>query len=852
MLTKWGGYTAVISHVPLNEVPTFEKTVNERAEPSKKTALETLAALAANSTGLSGVEARKRLADAGPNAVPEAKTHPLMGFARKFWGLSAWMIELIILVSFILHKWSDLWIAIALLIVNAILSFLQEHRAAAAVSALRKRLQVTARVLRDGTWQPIPAQELVPGDVVRVRSGDFVPADTQVIEGALRVDQSALTGESREIPKTNDDTLFSGSIVKEGEATAVVTATGIKTFFGRTTQLVESAHPKLHVEEVIARVVKWLFLIVGILVGIAVIASLAEGLDLIDILPLSLVLLMSAVPVALPVMFTVSMAVGSMELARHGVLVTRLSAAEDAANMDVVCADKTGTLTMNRLTFIRALSQPGFTSEEVLRLGALASHEADQDPIDLAFMRAARDRGLLDADTKLISFTPFSPKTRRTEALVERGGIKTRVIKGALRTVAEAVGLDATAIAALEGQAADEASKGGRVFGVARSEDGKPLQLVGLAVLRDAPRPDSRRLIEELSSLGVVVKMLTGDALPVARAVAGRLGMGEIVRAPELHATNSAPGIGTAELVEESNGFAEVFPEDKFLVVKGLQVAGHVVGMTGDGVNDAPALRQAEVGIAVSGATDVAKGAASVVLTTEGLGGIVDLVRNGRAIYQRVLTWIVNKVSRTILKSGFVVVAFLVTGKFVISALGMVLIVFMTDFVKIALSTDRVQPSPKPETWNIGPLVVLAVILGVAMLVEALGLLAVGWHQFDLGGHPGQLQTFTFQTLLFFALFSIVSIRERRAFWVSRPSGILAIALLADALLGIVIGAFGLVELRPLPPTHTVLIIGFALVSCLGINDAIKRLFLQRHAALRLSASQRPTLNRKTSSHIRG
>ena len=300
---------------------------------------------------------------------------------------------------------------------------------------------------------------------------------------------------------------------------------------------------------------------------------------------------------------------------------------------------------------------------------------------------------------------------------------------------------------------------------------------------------------------------------------------------PSLRAAQDAPTAHAAELVQGSSGFAEVFPEDKFLVVESLQAAGHVVGMTGDGVNDAPALRQAEVGIAVSGATDVAKGAASVVLTTEGLGGIVDLVKNGRAIYQRVLTWIVNKVSRTILKAGFVVIAFLVTGKFVISALGMILLVFMTDFVKIALSTDHVRPSQKPETWNIGPLVTLAVLLGLVMLVEALGLLAIGWQRFDLGSDPGRLQTFTFQTLLFFALFSIVSIRERRAFWASRPSTILAAALLADAFMGILIGAFGLVDLKPLPLTYAILIVAFALVSCLGINDAIKYLFLKRFSS---------------------
>jgi magnesium-transporting ATPase (P-type) len=322
--------------------------------------------------------------------------------------------------------------------------------------------------------------------------------------------------------------------------------------------------------------------------------------------------------------------------------------------------------------------------------------------------------------------------------------------------------------------------------------------------------------------------MLSGDALPVAQAVARELGLGDVVRAVDLRATPRDTGTDTAEAALAAGGFAEVFPEDKFLVVKGLQMAGHVVGMTGDGVNDAPALRQAEVGIAVSGSTDVAKGAASVVLTSDGLTGIVDLVKNGRAVYQRVLTWIINKVSRTILKSGFVVIAFLVTGQFVISALGMVLLVFMTDFVKIALSTDRVRPSQKPETWNIGPLVTVAVVLGLVMLAEALALLAIGWNVFSLGQGDGRLATFTFLILLFFALFSIVSIRERRAFWSSRPSWPLSVALTVDAFAGAMVGGYGLGELRPLPPGQIVVVIAYALICSLLINDFVKSALVAR------------------------
>ncbi len=782
----------------------------------------------ATPAGLTTAEAEARLQRDGANEVPEKRAHPLLRLAKKFWGLSAWMIELIALLSFVLHKRADLAVALALLVVNALLSFLQEQHASAAVATLRQKLRVTARVLRDGQWSSLPARELVAGDLVRIRMGDFVLADLELVDGELRVDESALTGESAELEKAAPAAVRSGSIVRQGEATGTVTATGPRTYFGRTTQLVETAQPKLHIEAVVARVVKWLFVIVGALVAIALVASTVEGLRLVEILPLTLVLLMSAVPVALPVMFTVSMAVGSVDLAKRGVLVTQLNAAEDAANMDVLCADKTGTLTMNRPSFAGALPQPGFGDDDALRDGALASHDADRDPIDLAFLGAASERKLIADDTRRLSFVPFTPKTRYTLATVELGGDRRRVAKGALRAVAELAGVDAQALAALEARANAEAAKGVRVIAVARADGDGPMQLVGLALLHDAPRPDSRRLIEQLRALGVGVKMLTGDALGVAREIARELGIGEIVRAPELRAAHAEAKARAAELTRRSDGFAEVYPEDKFVVVESLQAAGHVVGMTGDGVNDAPALRQAEVGIAVSGASDVAKGAASVVLTTEGLGGIVDLVKGGRAIYQRVLTWIVNKISRTILKSGFVVVAFLATGRFVISALGMVLIVFMTDFVKIALSTDRVRASPQPETWNIGPIVRVAALLGVLMLVEALGLLAIGWHRFGLAADAGRLQTFTFETLLFFALFSIVSIRERRSFWSSLPSTTLSAALTADAAAGVSIAAWGLAELRPLGARELLLVIGYSLVCSLGVNDVVKSLLVAR------------------------
>jgi H+-transporting ATPase len=804
-----------------------QKSDTSVPQDARARACDALASLASSpDNGLASAIAAARLYRDGPNDVPEQKSHPVLRFLGKFWGLSAWMVELIAIVSVILHKNTDFAIALALLMVNAVLSFMQEQRASTAVSALRKRLQVSGRVLRDRIWTLIPARDLVCGDVIRLRSGDFVPADIQLITGELQIDQSALTGESQEISRGVDDLLYSGSIVRNGEATAVVVATGVRTFYGRTTQLVQNAHPKLHIEEVITRVVRWLLTIVGVQVALALAVAIPRGISLVEILPLSLVLLMSAVPVALPVMFTVSMALGSLELSRRGVLVTRLSAAEDAANMDVLCADKTGTLTLNRLSYAGALPQPGFTNEDVLRDGVAASNEADQDAIDMAFLRKAQEGHAKEAVEKTVSFTPFSAKTRRTEAVIKRDGRQLTVMKGALRTIAAAAGLDDVATDVLETIANEQARQGFRVIAVGRAEGSQPLKLVGLALLADAPRPDSRRLIDELKELGVSVKMLTGDALAVAREIAMALGLGEIVRAPELRTADAATA---QEIAQQAAGFAEVYPEDKYRVVKSLQGAGHVVGMTGDGVNDSPALGQAEVGIAVCDATDVAKAAASVVLTTEGLGGIVDLVKNGRAIYQRVLTWIINKISRTILKSGFVVVAFLVTGKFVISALGMVLLVFMTDFVKIALSTDRVRPSQKPESWKIGGLVWTAVLLGLLMLAEALSFLAFGWIKFDLGDHAGQLQTFTFETLLFFALFSIVSIRERHFFWTSRPSLVLTIALTVDAGVGVLIGLFGLAEMKALSPAQIGVVIVYAFIASLLFNDFAKMILIGRN-----------------------
>lgn len=774
--------------------------------------------------GLTQTEVITRREKYGYNEVARQATHPIRQFLSKFWGISAWMLELIMVLSLALGKYADFTVVSALLLINAVLGFMQERRAAEVVESLRKQLQVSARVLRDGSWQVIPARELVPGDIIRVRSGDIIPADIKLISGELSVDQSALTGETKAINKIAADVLSSGSIARRGEGNGVVILIGTHTYFGRTIELVQLARPKLHVEAVITKVVRWLLVIVSVLIGAVTILSFIRHAPMIEMIPLMLVLLMSAIPVALPVMFTVSMAVGTKELANRGVLVTRLSATEDAATMDVLCVDKTGTITMNQLAVTGVIPLGDATESDVLLAAALASQESNQDPIDLAILAAAKIQQILPTATPInpLSFTPFDAKNRHTEAVIEWNGQQLRVMKGAVRTLAKICGLQLSEIDALEDRAEELAKKGYRILAVAQNNETDIPTLLGLVTLYDPPRPDAKKLIVTLHDLGVSVKMLTGDALAVAREIAREVGLSNIARAAEIKTF-------VAQTDQTIDGYAEVYPEDKYQVVQHLQAAGHVTGMTGDGVNDAPALRQAEVGIAVSSATDVAKEAASVVLTEPGLTNIVALVEQGRMTYQRILTWVINKISRTIMKATVVSVAFLITGKFIISAFAMLLLAFMTDFAKIALATDRVQPSKQPETWDIGGFIIISIALGIIMVAEALLLLWIGWTNFDLANNDNALYTFSFLTLLYMSIFSIVSVRERRWFWSTRPSKTLVIALLANLLIGTALTLIGIPGLKSLPWEQTSLIFTYSIFTSLLMNDIVKVLMIKRY-----------------------
>ena len=656
--------------------------------------------------GLTSAAAAARLLEVGRNEIEPAHASRIRALLGKFWGVVPGMLELAVILNVVLGRQFEAAMIAALLVFNAVLGFVQESRAQRALSLLRARLVVNARVLRDAAWQQIPAAALVPDDVVRIRLGDIVPADVVLADGRVMVDQSTLTGESLAVERQAGEPLYSGALVTRGEATGLVTATGKRTFFGKTADLVRLAEAPRRFERTIVKIANWLGGLVIVLAAAVLAATLARGADVVTMLPFGLMLLVASVPVALPIMFTLSALLGARALAGAGVLITRLSAIEDAATMDVICLDKTGTITANRLAVGEVVAFSAATQSDVLRWAAVASDEATQDPIDLAVLRGARERGLLADAPMRLSFTPFDPAAKRTEATVDGIGGASRIIKGAPAMLAA---LAATPWSKLEPEVARLAADGSRVVAVATERDGA-LHVDGLIALSDPPRADSAALIADLRAHGVRVVLVTGDGEATARAVALAVGISGAV-APAGTLAMDGADVGRFDV------FAGVFPEDKFRLIQALQRAGHTVGMTGDGVNDAPALRQAEVGIAVASATDVAKAAASVILTRPGLGEIIAAIDGSRRVYQRMQTFALTMITRklavpTLLAAG--VVAF---GQFVLTPLLMVVFMFLTDAATMALSADRTVPSRLPDRWAVRQLI--AAGIGQAALLLA-------------------------------------------------------------------------------------------------------------------------------------
>lgn len=647
------------------------------------------------SVGLTSDQARMRLAKHGPNTVPEQRPSVLSQLAGGLWAPVPWMLEATIVLELVLGKWLDAAIVGAVLVFNTGLGFVQQQRAATALELLRHRLAVNARVCRDGNWQQVPAAELVDGDLVRVRVGDLAPADLRVGSGDVLVDQSSLTGESVPVDRTRGDSVFAGSIIARGEATATVTATGVHTFFGRTAQLVGGAETADHLAAVVLRMVR-VFIVIDVALAIAgTIFLVVGGASVEDVVSFAVVLLLASVPVALPAAFALAGALGARHLAGRGILTARLASVADAAEMDLLCVDKTGTITCNRLDVSAVSARPGATEADVLRMAAGASDEATQDPIDLAILRAAGERGV-GRDVR-IGFVPFDPATKRSEAALDVGVRTVRVAKGAPQV-----------IAALAGQPVDPnldrlAADGSRVLAVAATDDTGSWHQLGLLALADPPRPDAATLIEQLAELGIRVVMVSGDSAATAAAVAAQVGItGPTMRADALRDVETD--------VRGAGVIAEVLPEDKYRLVKGLQDGGHTVGMTGDGVNDAPALRQADVGIAVAGATDVAKSAAGIVLTRDGLIDIVGLVKESRRIHQRSLTYALNVSVKKLEVPLVLIFGVFAWGQFVFTPLLMALLLLGNDVVSMAITTDRADYARRPDRWDVGHIMTLSLI----------------------------------------------------------------------------------------------------------------------------------------------
>jgi H+-transporting ATPase len=755
--------------------------------------------------GLTSDEARRRLEKFGPNAMPDTSVHPFRMALEKFWAPVPWMLEAAIVLEIVLGKYVEAAIIAALLVFNAALGLLQESRAQATLAALRSRLALNASVRRDGAWKTIPATELVPGDLVMLSLGAVVAADVRLNGGEVLVDQSMLTGESVPVEAGTGVATYAGALVRRGEAEAEVTATGIHTKFGRTAELVRTAHVVSSQQEAVMRVVRNLAAFNGVVIAMLIAYAAFLRMPLAEIIPLILTAVLASIPVALPATFTLAAALGARALAKQGVLPTRLSAVDEAATMNVLCADKTGTLTQNALAVTTVHPMPGFDEAHVLALAALASSDGGQDPVDGAIRSAALSKAV-SGGPKLIKFVPFDPATKMSEATVEdsSGGIR-RVVKGAFAAVASLAQASASAASASK----ELEDKGFRVLAVA---DGpaNAIKLAGLIALSDPPCNDSAALVMELHDLGVCTVMVTGDAPATAAIVAKAVGLEGAVCPP-------GP-IPDAVRPEQFSVFAGVLPEDKFKLVKAFQKGGHTIGMCGDGANDAPALRQAQIGIAVSTATDVAKSAAGMVLTEPGLAGIVAAVKEGRVTFQRILSYTLNSIAKKTVQVLFLVAGLIMTGQAVLTPLLMVLIMITGDFLGMALTTDNVNPSPMPNAWRIGNLTIAGVIMGLGELIFCTSVLAIGVYAMSFD--TGTIRTLAFVLIVFGNQAITYSNRERRHLWSSRPSKWLVVSSVADLLIASALSIGG-IAMAPLPPWVVAAALSAAAAFAL-VLDAVK------------------------------
>lgn len=778
--------------------------------------------LGSSPDGLSEEEAKKRLTQYGPNEIEEKKTNLFLKFLTYFWGPIPWMIEAAVILSAVARHWPDFGIILVLLLANATIGFWEEREAGNAIAALKAKLAVKARVKRDGKWITPEARDLVPGDIIRLRLGDIVPADARLLDGdPVEVDQSALTGESLPAERKSGEAVFSGSIVRRGEIEALVYATGENTYFGKTAQLVQEAGTTSHFQKAVLKIGNYLIVLAVALVAVIITVALIRGDQILTTLQFALVLTVAAIPVAMPTVLSVTMAVGARLLAKKKAIVSKLVAIEELAGVDVLCADKTGTLTQNKLTLGDPFMINDVTADQLIMFGALASQAENNDTIDLAVLAGVKDKDGLKK-YKVEHFMPFDPVHKRTEATLKDSDKKEfKVTKGAPQVILE-LSANAGKVKTTVDKAVNEfASRGYRSLGVAKDNGDGKWQFIGVLPLFDPPREDAKTTIATALAMGVKIKMVTGDALAIAQETAKKLDMGSnILDAAGLGDVKMDESDEMAKSIEEADGFAQVFPEHKFHIVDILQKRGHIVGMTGDGVNDAPALKKADCGIAVSGATDAARAAAAIVLTTPGLSVIIDAIKESRRIFQRMNSYAIYRIAETLRVLLFMTLSILIFNFYPVTAVMIVMLALLNDGAILSIAYDNVQYKNKPEAWNMHMVLGISTVLGIIGVVSAFGLFYLGERVFHID--RDHIQTLMYLKLSVAGHLTIFLTRTRGPFWSIRPARILWMAVLGTQIVATLIAVYG-IFMTPLGWGWAGFVWGYALI-WFFVNDRIKLL----------------------------
>jgi H+-transporting ATPase len=779
-----------------------------------------LAKLETSAGGLSNAEAQRRLGQYGYNEISEKETSPWLKFLTYFWGPIPWMIEAAAILSALVRHWPDFYIILVLLLANAGVGFWEEYQAGNAIAALKARLALRARVRRENNWTTVSSRELVPGDIIRIRLGDIVPADARLLEGdPLEVDQSALTGESLPVTRKAGEEIYSGSIIRQGEIDALVYATGPNTFFGRTAQLVQEAHTVSHFQRAVLKIGDYLIILAVLLVALILSVALFRGDQMTTTLQFALVLTVAAIPVAMPTVLSVTMAVGSRLLAAKQAIVSRLAAIEELAGMDMLCSDKTGTLTQNKLTLGEPFRVEEITVDQLILSAALASRPENEDPIDLAVLSGVKDVQLLKS-YRVTHFQPFDPVHKRTEATVQGpDGLAFKVAKGAPQVIQELAANAAKVAPAVEKAIKEFASRGFRSLGVARTDARDQWQMLGILPLYDPPREDSRQTIETARQMGVNVKMVTGDQVVIGKEIASQLNLGtNILDAGGFGDTRLHMTAQLAESIETADGFAQVFPEHKFHIVEVLQQHNHIVGMTGDGVNDAPALKKADAGIAVSGATDAARAAAAIVLLTPGLSVIIDAIKESRKIFQRMNSYAIYRIAETIRVLLFMTLSILVFNFYPVTAVMIVLLALLNDGAILSIAYDKVRYSNKPESWNMREVFGIAAALGIMGVLASFGLFYLGERELHLS--RDFIRSLMYLKLSVAGHLTIFLTRTRGRFWTARPAPVLLAAVIGTQLIATLIAVYGIL-MPPIGWSWAMAVWGYALIWFL-INDQVK------------------------------